>query len=420
MNKTRRYPVVQHVCQRTNPLFLAVLLLMCTLPSALSAQSFRQVTDQELYPADIKTGAERTEVYFPWIRGKNVAVVANHTATIGTVHLVDSLVHAGMKVKKVFCPEHGFRGKSEAGENIDNSVDKATGLPLISLYGATRKPAAKDLEGIDVVLFDIQDVGARFYTYISTLHYMMEACAENGKTLIVLDRPNPNGYYVDGPVLKKEFASFVGVDPIPIVHGLTIAEYACMVNGELWLKDSIVCNLKYVTVLNYNHASFYHLPIKPSPNLPNMSSVWLYPSLCLFEGTIVSLGRGTDTPFQVYGHPLLKETNITFTPHDIPGIATNPPLEDTICNGYDLREFSDAFIKNSGQLYLFWVIDAYNRLKDQPRFFNSAFDKLAGTDELRNQILSGVSEEDIRKSWEKDLATYKKIRKKYLLYPDFE
>lgn len=402
-------------------LFLLFYLLagaFLTVPA--QGQSFRQVHERDLYPADIRTGAECTDIYFPWIKGKNIAVVTNYTATIGKVHLVDSLLHAGMKVKKVFCPEHGFRGNTEAGEALENGKDKATGLPLISLYGKTYKPDPKDLQDVDLVIYDLQDVGARFYTYISTLHYVMEACAENGKTLIVLDRPNPNGHYVDGPVLKPEFASFVGVDPVPVVHGLTVAEYARMVNGEHWLKDSLTCDLKVVPVKNYSHSSFYHLPVKPSPNLTNMDAIWLYPSVCFFEGTVVSLGRGTDKPFQVYGHPLLKETNISFTPHEIPGVSSRPPLKDTLCYGYDLTDFSEAYIKNSGKIYLFWLLDAYARLRDQTNFFNASFDRLAGTDELRNQIISGVSEEDIRKSWEPGLEQYKIKRKKYLLYPDFE
>ncbi len=390
------------------------------LPLIASGQQFRQVIDKDIFPSDIKTGAERTEIYFPWIKGKNIAVVANNTATIGKTHLVDSLLHAGMQVKKVFCPEHGFRGNAEAGATVATAVDKTTGLPLISLYGKNPKPKAEDLAGIDIVIFDIQDVGARFYTYISTLHYVMEACAEQGKTLVVLDRPNPNGHYVDGPILKKEFSSFVGMDPIPIVHGLTVAEYACMVNGEGWLKDGIKCDLKYVTVFNYNHTYFYHLPVKPSPNLPNMASVWLYPSLCLFEGTVVSVGRGTDKPFMQYGHPLFTEANTSFTPVDIPGTATNPPFKGQLCQGFDLEEFSVAYIKNSEQLNLFWLLDAYKRLKDKTTFFNGMFDKLAGTDELKKQIQSGMSEEDIRKSWKPGLDAYKLMRKKYLLYSDFE
>lgn len=388
--------------------------------SFCQAQQFGQVTDRDIYPTDIQTGAERTTLYFPWIKDKNIAVVANNTATIGKIHLVDSLLHAGMKVKKVFCPEHGFRGNAEAGENVETYTDKTTGLPVISLYGKNRAPKPEDLTDIDVVIFDIQDVGARFYTYISTMHYVMEACAENNKTFIVLDRPNPNGHYVDGPVLQKEYSSFIGMDPVPIVHGMTVAEYACMLNGEGWLKNEEKCDLKYVTVYNYNHTYFYHLPEKPSPNLPNMASVWLYPSLCLFEGTVISVGRGTDKPFQQIGHPKLTGANTSFTPKDIPGTATNPPYEGQVCNGYELGEFAEAYIKNTGKIYLFWLIETYNQMKDKGEFFNSVFDKLAGTDQLKKQIMSGMAEDDIRKSWEADLTAFKKIRKKYILYPDFE
>jgi uncharacterized protein YbbC (DUF1343 family) len=400
---------------------LVTFFAIISILSIPHAQKFEQVIDKDIYPADIKTGAERTTLYFPWLIGKNIAIVANNTATIGKIHLVDSLLHAGIKVKKIFCPEHGFRGKDEAGETVTTYTDKITTLPVISLYGKNRKPKPEDLADVDVVIFDIQDVGARFYTYISTLHYVMEACAENKKTCIVLDRPNPNGHYVDGPLLKKEYTSFVGMDPVPIVHGMTMAEYACMINDEGWLKNGEKCDLKYVTVFNYNHTYFYHLPIKPSPNLPDMNSIWLYPTLCLFEGTVVSVGRGTDKPFEQIGHPKLTNTNITFTPVDIPGMATNPMYEGQVCYGYDLSEFSEAFVKNSGKLYLFWLIETYNELKDKTEFFNaSGFDRLAGSDQLRNQIISGISEDSIRKTWQPDLAAFKKIRKKYLLYPDFE
>lgn len=397
---------------------LTVFLLM--IPVRPKAQYQVMTEEKDIYPADILTGAERTTLYFPWIRDKRIAVVANHTATIGKQHLVDSLMKAGMKVQKVFCPEHGFRGNAEAGEVVGNQVDQKSGLPVVSLYGKKRKPSPEDLADVDVVIFDIQDVGARFYTYISTLNYVMEACAEQKKQVIVLDRPNPNGHYVDGPVLKKEFASFIGMNAVPIVHGMTIAEYACMLNGEGWLNKAVRCDLKYVTVQNYTHSSYYHLPLRPSPNLPNMASVWLYPSLCLFEGTLVSVGRGTGLPFQQIGHPDLKDAHTTFTPVDIPGVATDPPYEGLLCQGYELGDFSEAYIKNSGQIYLFWLLETYAQLKDKGSFFNNVFDKLAGSDQLRLQITQGMKEEDIRKSWQEDLKKFKEIRKKYLLYPDFE
>ena len=401
--------------------YLRILLMFFFVISAvgLSAQTVLPAGQRNLYPADILTGAQQTDVYFPWLRKKNVAVVANPTSLLGPVHLVDSLVHAGIRVRKVFCPEHGFRGTAEAGARFENGHDSITKLPLVSLYGQNYKPSPDDLKDIDVVIFDLQDVGVRFYTYISTLHYLMEACAENDKTLIVLDRPNPNGHYVDGPVLDTACRSFVGVDPLPIVHGLTVAEYARMVNGEYWLHDSLQCELRYVPVKQYSHRDYYYLPVRPSPNLPNMAAVWLYPSLCLFEGTVVSLGRGTDKPFQQYGHPRFQQADIRFTPHDIPGVATNPVLKDSLCYGYDLTEFAQIYIKTSESLYLFWLLDAYQRLGDQT-FFTPFFNRLAGTPLLKEQIIKGATEEEIRTSWKEELMAYKALRKKYLLYPDFE
>ncbi|MDD3877709.1 MAG: DUF1343 domain-containing protein [Bacteroidales bacterium] len=368
---------------------------------------------------DINVGAERTELYFPIIKDKNLAIVANHTAMIGQKHLVDSLIGAGMHIRKVFAPEHGFRGNADAGEYINNYTDSITGLPVISLYGTNKKPKSSDLQGIDIVIFDIQDVGARFYTYISTLHYVMEACAENNITLLILDRPNPNGFYVDGPVLEPQFKSFVGMHPVPIVHGMTIAEYALMINGEGWLKDGIKANIKFVTVDNYNHTYFYVLPIKPSPNLPNMNAVYLYPSLCLFEGTILSVGRGTEKPFQIFGHPELRAGSYTFTPRSMQG-AMNPPLKDNLCYGFDVSDFAEIFIKNYNEIYLFWLIGAYEEMPQKENLFNNLFDKLAGTDKLRKQIIEGLSETEIKATWQNDIRTFKTIRKRYLLYPDFE
>lgn len=397
--------------------FLTAVLLMMILPVYVQAQPARH---RELYAKDIRCGAQRTEVYFPWIRGQRIAVVANPTSMLGPVHLVDSLVNAGMNVVRVFCPEHGFRGNAEAGAMVESTFDSITQLPVVSLYGKNYKPAAADLRDVDLILFDMQDVGVRFYTYISTLHYVMEACAENGKTLIVLDRPNPNGFYVDGPVLDTCCRSFVGVDPIPVVHGLTIAEYARMVNGQCWLADSQQCRLQYVPVEHYSHRDRYHLPVRPSPNLPTMEAVWLYPSLCFFEGTVVSLGRGTDKPFQQYGHPKFQNTEISFTPRDIPGVATNPPWKDSLCRGFDLREFARVYLRNSDELYLFWLLDAYQRLGDSAHFFTPFFTKLAGTTRLKEQIIGGLTESAIRESWAEGLKKYKAIRKKYLLYPDYE
>lgn len=384
---------------------------------------FSQNTGNILYRTitnnDIKVGAERTDQYFPLLKGKRIAVVANHTSMVGKVHLVDTLKKAGFDIKKIFVPEHGFRGDVEAGEEIANYTDKQTGIPVISLYGKDFKPRATDLQDVDIVIFDIQDVGVRFYTYTSTMHYVMEACAENKKTFLVLDRPNPNGFYVDGPVLEKEFKSFVGINPVPIVHGLTVAEYALMINGEGWLKNGVKCDLKYVAVNNYNHTYYYILSVKPSPNLPNMSSVYLYPSLCLFEGTVMSIGRGTDKPFQVVGHPDLKTGTFTFTPQSTPE-AKDPPLLGQKCKGYDLADFAELFIKNYKQIYLFWLVGSYENMPDKEKFFNTMFDKLAGTASLKKMIIEGKNEEEIKKAWQPGLDNYKKTRKKYLLYPDFE
>ncbi|HNW88696.1 MAG TPA: DUF1343 domain-containing protein [Bacteroidales bacterium] len=395
------------------------LLNFCTF-ACTSQNIISEVTGTDIYPKDIRVGAEQTEVYYPWIKGKKIAIVANQTSMIQKTHLVDSLVNAGFDVKKVLCPEHGFRGDAEAGEVIGNTTDKKTKLPVISLYGKNKKPTAEDLKDVDVVLFDIQDVGARFYTYISTMHYVMEACAENNKLFIVLDRPNPNGYYVDGPVLEKEFTSFVGMHPVPIVHGMTIAEYACMINGEKWLNNDIQCPLKYVTVVNYKHADFYQLPDKPSPNLPGMESIYLYPTLCLFEGTCISVGRGTERPFEIIGSPLLDSTGFSFTPRSIPGMSKNPPYEGKLCHGYDFKNYSANYIKGYGKLYLFPLLELYRQLNGKTEFFNSFFNSLAGTASLKQQIISGATEEDIRKSWQPELEKFKKIRKKYLLYTDFE
>lgn len=396
---------------------ISVLWVVCCFDVTANAQVVdtysRIITDDS-----VSNGAERTDIYFPLLKGKNVAVVANHSSMIGKVHLVDSLVKAGISVKKIFCPEHGFRGKVQAGEKINNTIDSITGLPVISLYGKHLKPKSTDMKGIDIVVYDIQDVGVRFYTYISTMSYVMEACAENNVPFLVLDRPNPNGFYVDGPVLKKEYTSFVGLHPVPIVYGMTIAEYACMVNGEGWLKNEVKCDLKYVTVAGYNHSCQYILPIPPSPNLPNMDAVYLYPSLGLFEGTVVSVGRGTDYPFQLFGHPYLKKTNFSFVPESNSGSA-NPLYKGLTCYGYKLDDFADIYLKNLHQLYLFWLQETYSELKDTTDFFTSYFNYIAGNSTLQQQIISGMSEDDIRKSWQGDLEKFKTIRKKYLLYPDF-
>jgi uncharacterized protein YbbC (DUF1343 family) len=351
------------------------------------------------------------------LQGKRVAVVANHTSLINGAHLVDSLLNSGINIVKIFSPEHGFRGKADAGQLIDDKIDLVTGLPVISLYGKHKKPTNEDLQNVDLIVFDIQDVGARFYTYISTMTYVMEACAENEIPVIILDRPNPNGFYVDGPVLEKEFKSFVGMHPVPIVHGMTVGEYAKMVNGELWLTDSLQCDLTVIPVKNYAHGDFYELPVKPSPNLPNKFAVYLYPSLCLFEGTVVSVGRGTDYPFQVIGHPDFPSGNYIFVPRSIPGAATHPRHENDSCRGRNLIGYAREMKNNPAQLNLTWLIDYYEALKDKTNFFTDYFTLLAGTETLQKQIEEGWTEEQIRESWQPGLDEFKPIRKKYLLYP---
>ncbi|MDR6563214.1 MULTISPECIES: DUF1343 domain-containing protein [unclassified Arcicella] len=365
--------------------------------------------------ATLQTGAEQTQIYLPLLKGKTVALVVNHTSVIGKTHLADSLISLGVKIKTIFAPEHGFRGTADAGEHIANGIDKKTGLPIVSLYGANKKPSPTQLEGIDVVIFDIQDVGARFYTYTSTMHYVMEACAETGKAVLVLDRPNPNGHYVDGPVLDKKFASFVGLNPIPVVHGCTVGELAQMINQEGWLKDGVKANLTVVKCLNYQHSMVYAPPIAPSPNLPNLQSILLYPSICFFEGTDVSVGRGTDKQFQVIGSPNQANRTFTFTPEDKPG-AKNPPQKGKLCYGLDLSQI-DA---SKQGFTLKYVLDFYQQSVDKNKFFsnNAFFNLLAGSDVLKKQIIEGKTEAEIRASWKKDLDQYKAIRKKYLLYAE--
>lgn len=363
---------------------------------------------------DAEVGASRLELYLPDLHNKNVGVIANQTSIFNGTHLIDTLLSEGINIKKIFTPEHGFRGSADEGAAINNSIDEKTQLPIISLYGNNKKPNQEQLKDIDVLVFDLQDVGVRFYTYISTMTYVMEAAAENNIPIIVLDRPNPNGFYVDGPVLEKENSSFVGLHQVPVVYGLTIGEYALMVNGEFWLKDSLQCDLKVVPLGNYNRNAIYELPVKPSPNLPNWESVYLYPSLCFFEGTIVSVGRGTQTPFQVYGHPLMNE-EFTFTPKQAEGRKA-PLLCDQVCHGEYLIDYAHNYMQNKNELQLSWIINAYNQLKDNEKFFNNFLVKLTGTKDLEQQIKDGISEKEIRKSWEPKLNEYKKIRNRYLIY----
>ena len=383
------------------------------------AQKRKSIETNTTYAVPVlKTGAESTHLYLRLLKGKNVAIVANQTSVIfketeskiqETRHLVDSLLSLNINVKKVFAPEHGFRGKADAGEIIKDGFDRKTGLQIISLYGKNKKPSTAQLNGIDVVVFDIQDVGARFYTYISSLHYVMEACAESGIPVIILDRPNPNAQYIDGPVLEMEHSSFVGMHKVPVVYGMTIGEYGKMINGEKWLKNGIQCDLKVIPLEHYTHETIYNLPIKPSPNLPNDKSINLYPSLCFFEGTNVSAGRGTEMQFQIYGSPFLTEKIFSFTPQTNEG-AKYPKYKNKICFGEDLRT-----TKNLHKLDLSFLITAYKQNSSE-HFFNKFFTKLAGTEKLQRQIEQGVSEKEIQKSWKKGLETFKKVRKKYLIY----
>ncbi len=360
-------------------------------------------------------GANQIELYRTIIEGRSVAVVANQTSMIDSTHLVDKLLSIGINIKVIFAPEHGFRDLADAGESIENGKDPETGIPLISLYGSHLKPNARDLTGIDVVIFDIQDVGARFYTYISTLHYILESCAENHVKCLVLDRPNPNGFYFDGSVLDTVYKSFVGIDPVPVVHGMTVGEYAEMLNGEGWLKNGLRCDLVVIKCKNYTHQTLYELPVKPSPNLPNQTSVYLYPSICFFEGTAISLGRGTLFPFQVFGSPDLPDRGFNFIPESVPG-AKNPPLLGIKCFGTDLKDAVKNKLVPKPELNLDWLISAYNDFPQKDRFFNAYFDVLAGGPVLREQIQKGMTAKQIRETWKEGLEKFAKIREKYLLY----
>jgi len=362
------------------------------------------------------TGADQVKVYSDKLRGRKVGVIANQSSLVDGVHLVDVLLNEGIEVVRVFAPEHGFRGEAGPGDHVDSGKDPKTGLPVVSIYGAKKRPGPDELSGLDCMVFDIQDVGARFYTYISTLHYVMEACAENDVEVMVLDRPNPNGFYVDGPIMETEFSSFVGVAPIPIVHGLTVGEYALMVNGEKWLRGKSPCRLDVIKMLNYHHRKPYNLPVRPSPNLPDMASVYLYPTLCLFEGAKISVGRGTDYPFVTAGFPGFKNGTLEYTPVDIPGVIKDPPYENIKCRGIDFRKDTTTIFREK-RIMLEWIVDMYNAYPQKEEFFNPFFEKLTGTARLRKQISEGVSVDEIRKSWEPGLVEYRKMREKYLLYP---
>ena len=393
---------------RNNIRFILFLMFGMSLSFQGNAQSIKLIPkEQYVY------GALDTENYFRLLTDQNVGVVANQTSIVGDTHLVDTLLAVGINVKRIFTPEHGFRGAADAGAKVIGGKDEKTGIEIASLYGKTKKPTPEMLKDIDVMLFDLQDVGVRYYTYISTLTYVMEACAEQDIPVIVLDRPNPNGFYIDGPVLKAENKSFVGLHPVPVAYGMTIGEYAKMVNCEGWMKDGAHCELTVVSIAGYDRNAIYELPVKPSPNLPNWESVYLYPSLCFFEGTIVSVGRGTDKPFQIFGHPDLRG-DYSFTPESKSG-ASKPMFEGQRCRGLDLTDYAHDYTINPAQLQLEWLISAYHQLKDKS-FFTNYFRLLSGDNQLQRDIENGKSEEEIRASWQDDIEAFKEIRTKYLIY----
>lgn len=416
-------------------LFFAILFVVCTNAQVKHGRS--GYNRGSLKETGFQTGAENMKQYLHLLKGKGVAVFANQTSVVGNTHLVDTLRKLGINIKVIFAPEHGFRGTADAGEKIGNYTDQKTGIPVVSLYGTKRKPSKEDLNGVDIMLFDIQDVGVRFYTFISSLEYYITAAMEQGKYLIVLDRPNPNGHYVDGPVLEPAYKSFVGMQPVPIVYGMTIGEYAQMIYEEEWLDKNLYdlagrhgkFELTIIPCQKYTHSTMYELPVKPSPNLPNNQSIWLYPSTCFFEGTVLSEGRGTNKQFQIFGHPSLPKTLTSFTPRSMDGAKT-PKLQDQLCYGWDLSGTQDAVLKKvNNRVQLKWLLDAYKLFPDKASFFITPksgkpedffFNKLAGNSTLIQQIKDGKTEEEIRKSWEPALTEFKAIRKKYLMYKDFE
>ena len=425
--------------KKISTVLLLLQILLLTIFERIIAQTPNNESGKLVsYPQNqgILPAAYRTNVYLPLLKGKRVGIFANHTAMIGNKHLVDTLLSLGINITIAFGPEHGFRGKADAGEKIDNYTDSITGIPVISLYGKKRKPSTEDLKNIDVLLFDIQDLGTRFYTFISSLQEFMEAAFENSKPLMILDRPNPNGFYVDGPVLDTAYRSFVGMQPIPIVYGMTMAEYAFMIAGERWLtkkanekhdyykraKNSAdtLFHFQVIKCANYTHKSKYILPIKPSPNIADMASVYWYGSICLFEGTVLNEGRGTDHPFCIFGHPSLPSNLFSFIPTSRDG-AKEPKLKNKTCFGWNLYGSNESILKELGnKVQIKYVLDAYKAFPDKENFFTGSFNRLAGNQELMDQIKTGKSEIEIRNSWEPKLAEFKKIRKKYLLYPDFE
>ena len=399
--------------------------LFIALSSGFCSTTKRPLNNAASAIQEIKTGADQTEKYIPYLKGKRVAILANPTSIIGKIHLVDSLKSLGINIVKVFGPEHGFRGNASAGMKVSDEIDAATGIPVISLYGAKSKPSKEDLANVDVMIYDLQDVGCRFYTNINALARLMEACYENGKELLILDRPNPNGYLIDGPVLDMKYKSGIGMFPIPMSHGLTVGEFAQMVNGEGWLMNKVKCTIKIIPVANYDHEMPYTLPVKPSPNLNTQQSIMLYPSTCMFEGIYLNLGRGTYFPFTVLGSPELKgKYAFSFTPTGIKGMAETPLFMNQVCYGLDLRNYDINLLRKSKQINLQWIMELYKAHPYKEKFFDSklskemgSIEKLIGSGLFRQQIIEGKSEKEIRANWEPGLSEYKVMRKKYLLYP---
>jgi len=375
--------------------------------------------------AKFRTGAEQTEIYLPLLKGKRVAILANQTSMIGKETTVDSLLKRGVNFVKIFGPEHGFRGNASAGVHVNDDIDEKTGIKAISLYGAKKAPTKQELEDVDIVIFDVQDVGVRFYTYINSLQHLMEACAVSNKEVMIFDRPNPNGFYIDGPILDPKFKSGIGIQPIPIVHGLTVGEYAQMLNGEGWLKDKVKCKITVIKNANYTHDMPYVLPVKPSPNLNTAQSILLYPTTCLFEGIYLNHGRGTQFPFTVLAAPYLKgKYSFSYTPTGIKGMSETPIFKDEVCYGLDLRNYDTSIFRKTKQINLAWIIELYKASPKKEDFFNSKLsnqmlpiEKLVGVADFRQQIIDGKSEKEIRATWEPGLSQYKQMRKKYLLYP---
>ena len=411
--------------KKTTTLFTVMLAVFAFTACGQATKAKQKPSASKANVAKFRTGAEQIEIYLPLLKGKRVAILANQTSIIGKETTVDSLLKRGVNFVKIFGPEHGFRGNASAGIHVDDDIDAKTGIKAISLYGKHNTPTKEELADVDVVIFDVQDVGVRFYTYINTLQHLMEACAVNNKELMIFDRPNPNGFYIDGPILDPKHKSGIGIQPIPVVHGLTVGEYAQMLNGQGWLKDKMKCKITVIKNANYTHDMPYVLPVKPSPNLNTAQSILLYPTTCLFEGIYLNHGRGTQFPFTVLGAPYLKgKYSFSYTPTGIKGMAETPLFMDQVCYGLDLRNYDTSIFRKTKQINIGWVIELYKASPQKENFFKSSLSKemgtierLIGVSDFRQQIIDGKSEKEIRATWEPGLSRYKKMREKYVLYP---